>query len=184
MIPSWPLSTSDDELVRRVRRGDRDAYGRIVQRHQESLYRHARGMGLDHDTSLDLVQDAFIRGYARIEECRDAAHVRAWLFRIVRNLCLDHLKNVRRHTLSFGELGRDDLDVPARGASPELAISLADALGRLPLSLREAFLLKHDAGYSYDEIADMTQTSVSAVKMRVHRAREALSEMLTDRAVA
>jgi RNA polymerase sigma-70 factor, ECF subfamily len=180
----WPLASSDGELVRRVRRGDREAYGVLVTRHQGALYRHARGMGLDHDTSLDLVQDAFIKGYVRLAECRDAEHVRAWLFRIVRNLCLDHLKNVRRRTLSLADVSNQEMEGDARAAHAELAVSIADALDRLPVSMREAFLLKHDAGYSYEEIADLTQTSVSAAKMRVHRAREALSEMLSDRAVA
>jgi RNA polymerase sigma-70 factor, ECF subfamily len=179
----WPLATTDGELVRRARRGDPDAYGMLVTRHQGPLYRHARGMGLDHDTSLDLVQDAFIRGYARLDECRDAEHVRAWLFRITRNLCLDHLKNVRRRTLSLADISNEELAASTRSHT-ELAVSIADALDRLPVSMREAFLLKHDAGYSYEEIADLTQTSVSAAKMRVHRAREALSEMLSDRAVA
>ena len=178
------LHTSDADLVRRVRRGDKEAYGALVSRHQEPLYRHARGMGLDHDTSLDVVQDGFIKGYAHIDECRDAAHIRAWLFRIVRNLCLDHLKNVRRNTVSLGDMSSEESAAVARSPSPDVKISLTDALSRLPVSLREAFLLKHDAGYSYDEIAEMTQTSVSAAKMRVHRAREALSEMLADRAVA
>jgi RNA polymerase sigma-70 factor (ECF subfamily) len=184
MTLRWPLHASDADLVARVRRGDRDAYGALVSRHQEPLYRHARGMGLDHDTSLDLVQDTFIKGYARLDECRDSAHVRAWLFRILRNLCLDHLKNVRRNTVPMGDLAGDEYEAVARGAHAELVVSLTDALARLPFSMREAFLLKHDAGYSYDEIAEMTQTSVSAAKMRVHRAREALSEMLADRAVA
>ncbi|MGQ0561725.1 MAG: RNA polymerase sigma factor [Gemmatimonadota bacterium] len=184
MSVAFSFTASDAELVQRVRRGDRDAYGTLVQRHQQALYRHARGMGLDHDTSLDLVQDAFVKGYTRIEDCRDPAHARAWLFRIVRNLCLDHLKNVRRGSLSLSDFAEEDAYGAASVASAELGVTLTDALSRLPVALREAFLLKHDAGYSYEEIARMTDTSESAAKMRVHRAREALRALLTDRAVA
>lgn len=156
-----------------------DAYAVIVRRHQDELYRHARGMGLDHDTSLDLVQDTFVRGFMHIDDCREPRHVRAWLFKILRNQCMDYFKNVRRSTMSLDDAG----DV-AQPASAELSVTLEDALDRLPLSLREAFLLKHDAGYSYEEIAEMTSTSESAAKMRVHRARETLRALLVDRAVA
>lgn len=173
---------TDAAIVARVRAGDRDAYGILVQRHQQVLYRYSRGMGFDHDTGLDLVQDTFIKGYTRIADCRDAAHIRAWLFRILRNRCLDHLKNVRTASISIDDVADADLD--ARGTDAELCAALHDALGRLPVSLREAFLLKHDAGYSYDDIAEMTDANVSAVKMRVHRARETLRGMLSDRAVA
>ena len=169
---------TDAELVTRVREGDRDAYGTIVLRHQHALYRHGRGMGLDHDTALDIVQDTFVRGYARLADCRDSAHVRAWLFKILRNLCLDHLKNVRSSVVSID----DAPDSPSRSADAEQRATLNDALSRLPVSLREAFLLKHDSGYSYEEIADMTGAGESAVKMRVHRARETLRGMLTERA--
>ena len=173
---------TDAELVARVRGGDRDAYGTLVQLHQHELYRHGRGMGLDHDTALDIVQDTFVRGYARLTECRDPARVRAWLFKILRNLCLDHLKNIRSSLVSIDDVPPDALSAAAQRAGAEERATLNDALSRLPVSLREAFLLKHDSGYSYDEIADMTATGISAVKMRVHRARETLRGMLTERA--
>ena len=169
---AWPL-LSDAQLVKRVRAGERDAFGEIVRRHQQALYRHARGMGLDHDTSLDMVQDGFIKAYARLADCHDGAHVRAWLFKIVRNLCLDYLKNIRRANISLEDIG----DV-ATSESDDLTLS--NVLDKLPVLLREAFLLKHDAEYTYEEIAEMTKSSPSAVKMRVHRAREALRALLSD----
>lgn len=178
------VTPADKELVARVRLGDRNAYGVLVQRHQHALYRHCRGMGIDHDTALDLVQDTFIRGYTRIADCRDAAHVRAWLFTILRNRCLDHLKDVRRLTVSLADVPDADLANRSVPQATELGATLQDALHRLPVALREAFMLKHDAGYSYEEIADMTGANTSAVKMRVHRARETLREILKDRAVA
>lgn len=173
---------TDAILVARTRAGEREAYGILVQRHQQVLYRYGRGMGLDHDSALDIVQDTFIKGYTRLADCRDAAHVRAWLFRILRNRCLDHLKNLRTMSISMDDIPESDLG--AGGGGAELSATLHDALNRLPVSLREAFLLKHDAGYGYDDIAEMTGANASAVKMRVHRAREKLRGMLTDRAVA
>lgn len=171
---------SDAELVTRVRAGQCDAYAGLVTRHQGALYRHARGMGLDHDTSLDLVQDALVKAFTRLNECRDPALFRSWLFRIGRNLCLDHLKNVRRLSVPLSSVPHaEDIPDPTQ-ADPDLHRKLREALDKVPLSLREAFLLKHDAGYSYEEIAEITNASVSAAKMRVHRAREALCAFLAD----
>jgi len=169
----------DAHLVTRVLNGDDAAYGTLVRRHQDLIYRHARGMGLDHDTSLDLVQDAFVRAFERLEDCRDGANYRSWLFRICRNLCLDELRNVRRLCVPMSSIeNANDLE-PMHVVEDETTLTLRAALDRLPQALREAFLLKHDAGYTYEEVAEITEASPSAVKMRVHRAREALRAFLT-----
>jgi RNA polymerase sigma factor (sigma-70 family) len=186
MTPASPArgdggAPADADLVRRSLGGEPDAYGELVRRHQEGIYRYLRGMTLDHDTSLDLVQDAFVRAYERLDGCHDPVHFRAWAYRIARNLCLDHLKNVRRLSPPLSSVA-DDAAV-GRCATPELDLTLRAALARLPDALRESFLLRHDAGYSYDEIARMTDASVSAVKMRVHRARESLREFLARQGI-
>ena len=176
--PERPPELPDAHLVTRVLNGDEAAYATLVRRHQDLLYRHARGMGLDHDTSLDLVQDAFVRAYERLEDCRDGASYRAWLFRICRNLCLDELRNVRRLCVPMSSVeGADELE-STHHSDHETTMTLSVALERLPHALREAFLLKHDAGYTYEEVAEITEASPSAVKMRVHRAREALRAFL------
>lgn len=179
-----PIGNADEPLVTRVVQGDRDVYSELVRRHQDAIYRHMRGMGLDHDSALDLVQDAFVRAYDRITECRDRVHFRAWLFRIARNLCLDHLKNIRRRSVPLCAVDTGDGVRDDREDMHELDLTLRSALDRLPVAVREAFLLKHDAGYTYDEVAVMTHASPSAVKMRVHRARETLREFLMEQGVS
>jgi RNA polymerase sigma-70 factor (ECF subfamily) len=140
-------------------------------------------MGLDHDTSLDLVQEAFVRAYERLADCRQGAHFRSWLFRICRNLCVDELRNVRRICVPMSVIeNAEEMEDPG-AAEDDLTLTLRTALEQLPDALREAFLLKHDAGYTYDEVAEITEASPSAVKMRVHRAREALRSFLTAEGV-
>jgi RNA polymerase sigma-70 factor (ECF subfamily) len=176
--------SSDAEIVGQVMRGERDAYAELVNRHQALIYRHACGMGLDHDTSVDLVQDAFVKAYTSLEECHDPGHFRAWVFRISRNLCLDHLKNVRRMSIPISQVTGIE-SIPDRDDSADdVDRTLREALLRLPTALREAFLLKHDAGYTYDEVADLTNASPSAVKMRVHRARESLRAFLVEQGIS
>ena len=182
MISRQAPDVPDAHLVMRVLGGDETAYAELVRRHQDAIYRHARGLGLDHDTSLDVVQDAFVKAFDRLEDCRDGASYRAWLFRICRNLCFDELRNVRRRlSIPMSELEYPEHIEDPRGSSDDdLTLTIRGALDSVPAALRDAFLLKHDAGYTYDEIAEMTDASPSAVKMRVHRAREALREFLSD----
>jgi RNA polymerase sigma-70 factor, ECF subfamily len=174
---------ADADVVARVLAGDDDAYEALVRRHQDSIYRHARGMGLDHDTSLDLVQDAFVKAYTRLGDCHEPERFGAWLFRIARNLCVDHVRNVRQSTVPLSSLA-DAQEIPDdnHGPSDDLE-AVGTALERLSPALREAFLLKHDAGYTYEEIAALTDASPSAVKMRVHRARAALCEFLAEQGI-
>ena len=170
---------ADAQVVVRVLSGDHEAYAFLMHRHQDAIYRHARGLGLDHDTSLDLVQDAFVKAFDRLEDCRDGANYRSWLFRICRNLCLDELRSVRRLSVPISAMeDAGDFEDPRPASTDDLTLTLRAALERLPLALREAFLLKHDAGYTYEEIAELTEASPSAVKMRVHRARESLRAFL------
>jgi len=169
----------DAYLVACVLDGDLDAYAGLVHRHQDTIYRHVRGLGLDHDASLDVVQDAFVKAFNHLSDCRDGANFKAWLFRICRNLCFDELRNVRRRTIvPMSDLELVETIEDPRSLSGDLPLTLRAALEQVPTEMREAFLLKHDAGYTYDEIAEMTETSPSAVKMRVHRARAALRSFL------
>lgn len=170
---------SDGELVAEVLEGDADSYALLVRRHQGRLYRQARGMQLAPDTAEDMVQVSLVRAYQSLRSCRAPERFGAWASRILRNRCLDHLKDPRRRSMALEEAGPGE--EVALGSSPttELRHELHDALARLSPLLREAFLLKHESGYTYDELAEITDTSASAVKMRVHRAREELRELLS-----
>jgi RNA polymerase sigma-70 factor (ECF subfamily) len=152
-------------------------FAALVRRHQNSLYRYGRGLGLDHDTALDLVQEAFVKAHARLSQCREPDRVRSWLFRIFRNTMLDWAKNVRRTEVPLLDVEEpaDDEDFAERHALRE---AIGAALAALPPILREAFLLRHELGHSYEEIAELAGISLSAAKMRVARAHAALRETL------
>jgi RNA polymerase sigma-70 factor, ECF subfamily len=171
----------DGVVVERVLAGERELYAVLVRRYQEMLFRHAYGMVHDGDTAADLVQDALVRGFSRLASCNDRNRFGAWVFRILRNRCHDHIRNLRQRTRPIEEdtaiaPERDDPEVTLERT--ELRGAVGDALARLPDAQREAFLLKHVEGLSYEEMAEMLDSSVSALKMRVLRAREALQQML------
>jgi RNA polymerase sigma-70 factor (ECF subfamily) len=175
---------SDAGDVRRVLRGDAAHYEVLVRRYQEPMYRHAYGMVADPDAAADLVQDSLVKAYTRLGTC-DPDRFAAWLFRILRNRCKDYLKSRRRRDVPLmddGPHAAPDSDDPVRTLErAQLGTVVAEALGRIPESQREAFLLKHVEGRSYEEMADMLDAGISALKMRVMRAREALQELLKDR---
>jgi len=170
-------AASDGELVARVLGGERETYAELVRRHQEPLLRYAFGMVGDQDAAADLVQDGLVKAYASLATCLEPARFGAWLFRIVKNRCTDYLKEHRRRDVSLDPDAPfvADRDDPARDLErARLRAAVERALGELPEAQREAFLLKHVEGRSYEEMAELLGDGVSALKMRVMRAREAL----------
>lgn len=175
--PHRPAQPGDAAIVAQVLGGDREAFAVLVGRHQNALYRYARGLGVDHDTALDLVQETFVKAFARLAQCRTAERLRAWLFRIFRNTLLDWVKNVRRTEVSILDVD-EPADVQDFAEHHALRESIGAALAALSPMLREAFLLRHALDHSYEEIAAIAGISLSAAKMRVVRARDALREAL------
>jgi RNA polymerase sigma-70 factor, ECF subfamily len=176
-----PAPLSDREVVVRVMAGDRDVFRLLVRRYQDMLFRHAVRMTSDRDVASDLVQASLVKAYANIARCRDPDRFGAWLYRILANACKDHLKSKRRKDVSIEdhtELTDTTVNPAADLERTQLRKVLNKAITKLPDSLREAFILKHVEGRSYEEMADMLGTSVPALKMRVHRARETLKEHL------
>jgi RNA polymerase sigma-70 factor, ECF subfamily len=176
---------TDEDVVARVLDGDTELYAVLVRRHQDRLFRHALGMVLDRDTASDLVQDAFVAGYTRLGSCRDASRFGTWIFQILRNRCLDHLKERRRRDVPLAVHHHPvTRDGPAtdfeRGSLRDV---LDGALATLPEAQREAFLLKHVEELTYEEMAEVVGASESALRMRVLRAREALQLLLRDEIV-
>lgn len=171
----------DQELIALILKGDRNAFGVLVKRYSDPLYRHALGMTGSPDVAEDILQASFIKAFQHLGEVH--GRFDAWVFRIVANGCKDWLKNIRRTHLSY-----DEDDQPSSFSKPdedldrtELRTDLDGALSALPGSLREAFVMKHVEGRSYEEMADLLGTTVGALKMRVHRAREALQSLLEEK---
>jgi RNA polymerase sigma-70 factor (ECF subfamily) len=172
---------TDAELVEASLRGSHQAFGELVRRYQDVLYRHAERMTGRVDDAEDVVQATFIKAHQNLRSCRDPDRVGAWLFRIGANACKDFLKARRRSSVPLDEVP----GLPARGGNPEEDVEVGRvrsqierALRLLPADQREAFLMKHVEGWSYAEMAERLGASVSALKMRVHRARDELQVLL------
>ena len=176
----------DSAVIALVLDGDIEQFAELVRRYQVRLYRYAVSMVGDHDVASDMVQDAFIRAYTNLAACRDRERFRVWLFRTLRNRCFDHLKDPRRRQVPIEEAP----PVPDQREGPEdrverarLRAELRNALDRLPAVQREAFMMHYVEGLSYEDMSGTLEASVSALKMRVLRAREALATRLRNREV-
>jgi len=172
----------DADIVGRVQGGDRDAYRVLVVRYQDVLYRHALSLLGDPDAAADAAQATLVAAYAKLDELRDAGSFGGWVYRMCGNRCRDQLKSVRRRDIPLDDApggslrAREEADGPVERR--QLREALQDALLALSEEHRAAFLLKHVEERSYEEMSELLGASVPALKMRVHRAREALRSAL------
>jgi RNA polymerase sigma-70 factor (ECF subfamily) len=173
---------TDAAAVQRVRGGDREAYRILVVRYRDLLFRRALALVGDADTAADIVQATLVGGFAQLSKLRDDGAVGGWLYRMCTNACRDHLKSVRRRDVPLQDATDAVLQARERADAPlerrHLRGALLAALRQLSEEQREAFLLKHVEEYSYEEMSKLLGASVPALKMRVHRARDALRSAL------
>ena len=169
-------------MVARILGGDGEAFGILIQRYEPGLLRFATRMLGSPDAAADAVAESLVRAYRHLAQCRDPEHLKSWLYRITGNRCRSHLS--RRHT---GDVALDDAPPVADPADTWAALERSEqvtlverALGALPPEKREAFVLKHVEGMSYEEMAVVTGARIPTLKMRVHRAREALLAALKE----
>lgn len=161
--------------------GQQDQYAVLVRRYQDVLFRYAERMTGRADEAEDIVQLTFVRGYRSLASCREPDRVGGWLFRIAANLCKDQAKGRRQRERSLEdvrELSAQEPGPHVKTEQAEIRSRIDAALERLPSDQREAFVLKHVEGWSYQEMAECLEVSVPALKMRVHRAREELQRLL------
>jgi RNA polymerase sigma-70 factor (ECF subfamily) len=176
------VEPSDGELVRRVRAGDTGAYGPLVSRYRDRLGRYAIHMIGDREDAEEALQDSFVRAYRSLARCDDPARFGAWLYGILVNRCRTTGARAARRRRIFvhdaqaldGAAHTDDAD------RLDWTDAVDRALARLAPDYREAFLLKHVEDLEYEEIAELTGAGVSALKMRVKRAREQLQKYLRE----
>jgi len=165
---------TDAELVAEVLAGRTRAYAGLVERYHEPCLRLARHLLGNSADAEDVVQETFIRAYRGLRAYREQQTFRAWLYRILVNRCRSagRQRGRREARLAVGGLP-EHAAAPGAGANGlELGSQLVRAMEGLDGLHREAFVLKIGEEMDYDEIASLTGASVSALKMRVKRARD------------
>ncbi|HSL17573.1 MAG TPA: sigma-70 family RNA polymerase sigma factor [Methylomirabilota bacterium] len=180
---------SDEQLVRLAVDGDEDAYGLVVRRYQRRLTAFLAQLVGDLEIARELSQETFVRAWSALERFNPSYRFSTWLFRIGHNLAIDHLRRRRLTTVSLqrtdqeGEeveiVVEDDTKDPlGHFENRELAVSLKRAIEDLRPEYRELVLLRHFAGLSYQEIADLKDMPLGTVKNKLFRAHTVLRNAL------
>lgn len=172
---------ADGEIVRAVLAGDRERYAQLVERYRDRYARYAARMLGSADAAEDAVQDAFVRAYDQLAQCKDPDKFVGWFFLILRNRCFAENRSRRSQApleAADDVVSADRADDGTETAERRRALRLA--LLELTPDQREVFVLKHVEGLTYGEIAERLSTSVPSLKMRMHRAYDKLREQLRD----
>jgi RNA polymerase sigma-70 factor (ECF subfamily) len=173
-----------------AQKGDQAAFMRLVEAYQRPVYNLCyRMLGGDSVEAEDAAQETFLRAYTKLNTYNPSRKFSSWLLSIASHYCIDRLRQ-RRYQM----VGWDDLTPPEQGAlsspepQPEAAAlaredraTLHRLLNALPPDYRAATILRYWHELSYEEIADSLNTSVSAIKSRLFRARQMMAEKLETR---
>jgi RNA polymerase sigma-70 factor (ECF subfamily) len=181
------VTQRERELVERARRGDRAAFGSLVELHRERAYSAALSLLRDHEEARDLSQEAFVRAFQALDRFDPARPFFPWYYRILRNRCLNHLKRhgPRRKVSLDAMCEEDHLQFEARTEDPVRSIQaeqmsrhLRAAIGRLKPEFREIIVLYHFEEMSYRDIADSLRIPIGTVMSRLFHARRALAQLM------
>lgn len=179
------MADADLELVARARKGDLDAFGDLVQRHQAALVRYLMHMVSHPADAEDVAQEALIRAYKALKDFRGQSSFKTWLYQIATNAARTHLDKRRQRREDQADDGeREDLEVSS-GEQVERRIVAHDqlrrALAQLPEEWREAVLLRDIEGLEYREIAEALQIPMGTVESRIFRGRQRLKQIVTSK---
>ena len=187
-----PEEPPDDDIVRRVLSGREDLFETLVRRYQGRVLGHVARMVGNRDDALDLTQEIFIKVFQALDRYNAQYKFSTWLFRIAGNAAIDHLRKRRPRTIpletsdpegrpamSSLEYRSQDLDPYAELRNVQRGEAISRAIDALPPEFRELITLRHFAGLSYEEIAEVKQMPLGTVKNKLFRARAVLKERLS-----
>lgn len=179
--------TADATYARQVQEGNRDAFRVLLERYDGMVFDLTHQYAETPADAEDLAQDVFTRAYRRIGDLENPSRFSSWLYGIALNRCRDYAKNVRRDTYAFSHTeerdGADALATNTRSQDEALVAEergekLWTALEELSSTYATPFLLKYRDGMTYKAMSKRMDVSVSALKVRVHRARKKLRNLL------
>jgi len=172
----------DAYLVVRARDGYLDAYEMLVQRHSAMAYRVALRLCGNHHDAQDIAQEALVAAWENLSRFRADAAFSTWLYQIVTRRALNKVSRGRTpESADLLEEITDPVAGPAVQAERNLAVdAVTDALAALPFPQRTVVVLHHFEGLSYAQVADVTGSTVPAVRSNLFRARRTLGKKLEE----
>jgi len=178
-MTNHPAKMSDIELYAELKLekpSSEKAFAELYARYSPRIFAYCRRILGDYDRAQDAFQETFVKFFNSAQQEREMTNVPAYLLRIARNLCL----NMQRS--NKGQISLEEYHLPSSydmsHDKKELLSLITQAMETLPLDYKEAFILREYEGLSYQEIADMTESSLSTVKIRIYRAKQKIRDIL------
>jgi RNA polymerase sigma-70 factor (ECF subfamily) len=181
------IASDDQRLVRASLNGDTEAFGQLVRRYQDRLYPTLLRLTGSPDDALDLLQDAFIRAFQKLDRFRGQSSFFTWVYRIAVNLALSERRHrkCQPHCSAVSNLEQFEERSGADHRDPSLPLEqfeeeqrIQRALMQLPEDGRAIVVLRDLDGLSYEEIAEALRVPIGTVRSRLHRARCELKQIL------
>lgn len=172
------------EWVTAALEGDQDAFAELVYTYQDAVYNLCYRMLSERTEAEDAAQEAFLRAYLNLQRYDPARSFKTWLLTIASNHCIDRLRRRRIQWLSIEEplpsmsLSTDEPEPEEFAILREKTKAVQGLLDQLNPDYRAAVILRYWYDYSYTEIADILDTTESAIKSRLFRARQILAEKM------
>ncbi|MCZ6521529.1 MAG: RNA polymerase sigma factor [Bacteroidetes bacterium] len=174
----------DRDLLQKLKNPETKRYGfnLLVREYQQRIYWHVRKMVIDHDDADDLVQEIFIKIWKNLDKFREESKLYTWIYTIASNECLNFLKKKRnRYFLPIVDVSAElnqKLEQSAYISGDEVQNKLQKALLTLPDKQKLVFNMKYYDEMKYDEIAEITNTSIGSLKASYHHAVKKIKEFL------
>ena len=177
---------SDAELVAKSQDGDKKAFEQLVVRNQDLVFSLAFKLSGNRDLANDIAQESFIRAWRAIEKFRGDSAFSTWIYRITVNTAWTLRKKAKKHSLANIEDTQEPIVIDEKkdpeliAINSDLSFVLKQALNKLPMEQRIIVELKNIEGRSHKEIAEYLGITVTAAKVRLHRAHQKLRVLLED----
>ena len=177
---------SNSELVKKSQLGDKSAFEELVKRHQDLVFSLSLKLTGNRELANDVAQEAFIRAWKAIEKFRGDSTFGTWIYRITVNTAWTLRKKAKKHySLNIEDTQEpvvidEKKDPELVAINSDLSVVLRKALNQIPLEQRIIVELKNIEGRSHKEIADYLDISVTAAKVRLHRAHQKLRNILEE----
>lgn len=188
------MRTSDEELMMKCRNGDMSAFELLVMRYKDLMTNFIYRSISDYHRAEDLAQETFLRVFKSASRYEPKCQFKNWIYLIATNLCRNEIRNrKRRNTAYLDDLVSEDEDVNYSALMQDVSqlpdelyekkerqLMIQQTINSLPESQRVALVLVTYQNLRYDEIAEVLECSVSAVKSLIHRARQNMKKLLTE----
>ena len=175
----------DQQLIRRTLDGHKEAFGQLIRKYQDRLFNGMVQMLRNEAEAEDVVQDAFVLAFTKLDTFKGNSAFFTWLYRIAYNVAITRLRRRKSDVSIDGKDAMGKLDFPDGGPAPgdrmeqqEQATQLNKALGRLSHEHRAILILREMDDMDYDAISEVLDLPIGTVRSRLHRARGHLREHL------